>query len=102
MGWIGGSFGDPDFLLYNLLHTNGASNYGSFSNAEMDAALEEGRHSDDPAVRRAAYDRVQQLFRSEVPYIIGYHGSLYVIAGDEIGGLGNTVFFPSRFVGFTA
>lgn len=101
-GWIGGSFGDPDAITYNLLHTGGTSNYGGFSSAAMDAALEAGRIEDDPAARAEIYAEVQDLFRTEVPYLLASHGSIYVIAGDDVTGLGDSVFFPTRTAAFAA
>lgn len=101
-GWIGGSFGDPDAITYNLLHSAGRSNYGKFASAEMDALLEAGRVETDPAAREEIYAEVQQLFRTEVPFLVASHGSLYVIANEDVTGLGGTLAFPARTAAFTA
>ena len=51
----------PDrFDLYHSTAKNGGFNYGSFSDAEVDRLLEEGRATVDPAARRVIYDRLQK------------------------------------------
>lgn len=59
---------DVDTQVYSCLHSSypaaGAyyDNPGRYADQEMDAALDEGRTSLDPARRIAAYRRVQQLY----------------------------------------
>ena len=50
----------PDrFDLYHSTANVDGFNYGSFSDAEVDRLLEEGRATVDPAARRIVYDRLQ-------------------------------------------
>lgn len=58
---IGAStFSDPEPAFYSNWHSKSPANTG-FSSPEMDAALELGRTSLDPAVRKQAYDKAQQI-----------------------------------------
>jgi len=51
----------PDrFDLYHSTAKDGGFNYGSFSDAEVDRLLEEGRATVDPVARRAIYNRLQR------------------------------------------
>ncbi|WP_369138189.1 ABC transporter substrate-binding protein [Modestobacter versicolor] len=69
---------DPDTLLYAGLHSvytqDGVG--GPFDNPSdhvdpaVDAALDEGRRSDDPAVRTAAYRTVQRAFVAAPPAVV--------------------------------
>jgi peptide/nickel transport system substrate-binding protein len=58
---VGNPF-DPDLGLYQLLHT-GTSPSG-YSNPTVDAALETGRTSTDPAGRVTAYRKLQRAYLS--------------------------------------
>jgi peptide/nickel transport system substrate-binding protein len=60
---------DPD-VFYGTLHTGEATNYGKYNNPEMDKALENGRSALDLPSRYAAYKKVQELFRDEVPQVV--------------------------------
>ena len=102
IGAVGLSVGDPDLLTYNLFHTGGSTNYGQYSSAEMDAALEDGRHSNVDADRHAAYDTVQQIVRQDLPILFMWHGSLYHIGHPNLIGLEPTAFFPVRTIALTA
>ncbi len=98
LGFLGTSSGDPDFITYNLFHTGGSGNYGKYSNATVDAALETGRQSKDVAERKAAYTTVQQELRADLPVLISSHGQIYIIAKPEVKGLALSYFFPARTV----
>ena len=102
LGFVGGSIGDPDTIVYNLFHTGGAMNYGKYSNPEMDAALESGRRSNDDATRKADYATVQQIVREDLPVLLTSHGQIYIVASDRVGGLDPSFFFPSRTVSLAA
>lgn len=98
LGFVGGSLGDPDSVLYSIFHSTGSYNFGRYSNPVVDAALDEGRASNDDAVRKAAYATVQQAIREDLPVIITSHGQIYIVASPELGGLDPSFFFPSRTV----
>jgi peptide/nickel transport system substrate-binding protein len=69
--WDGGA--DPDDYGYGMYHTDGGRNRASFSNPEIDAALEAARETTDTEERKAAYATFQQLAAEEVPYLPLYH-----------------------------
>ncbi len=88
---------DADLMYYNQLHSTSSSNYGKYSNPEMDAALEQGRKSNDPAVRQEAYTTVQELIARDIPTIEWSKSPWGWITGDNVYGLitlPNTEFHP--------
>jgi peptide/nickel transport system substrate-binding protein len=62
---------DPDlFDVWNSSKTKpGELNFVGFANPEVDALIDQGRFSVDRKERKAAYDRVQEILRDEVPYV---------------------------------
>lgn len=58
----------PDrFDLYHSSANQGGFNYGSFSDAEVDRLLEEGRTTIDPDARHAIYNRLQRRIHELQP-----------------------------------
>jgi peptide/nickel transport system substrate-binding protein len=62
---------DPDlFDVFNSAKTKpGELNFISYANAEVDELIDQGRFTLDREVRKRAYDRVQEIFYEEVPYV---------------------------------
>jgi peptide/nickel transport system substrate-binding protein len=62
---------DPDlFDVFNSTKTNpGELNFISFANKEVDELIDQGRFNVEIEVRKAAYDRIQEIFYEEVPYV---------------------------------
>lgn len=80
----GGSPGDPDFDQYLLLKStlggDGFNNMARYDNKTVDRALDEGRRTNDPAKRRAAYDTVQRELVKNPGYTFLTHiDHLYVV-----------------------
>ncbi|MGW0033141.1 ABC transporter substrate-binding protein [Streptomyces sp. NPDC003314] len=80
----GGSPGDPDFDQYLLLKSSlggdGFNNMAWYDNRTVDKALEDGRRTDDPAKRHAAYDTVQRELVKNPGYTFLTHiDHLYVV-----------------------
>ncbi|MGW1199310.1 ABC transporter substrate-binding protein [Streptomyces sp. NPDC002536] len=80
----GGNPADPDFDLYNLLHSSlaldGFNNMAAYRNPDVDKALEEGRRSGDKDARKAAYDKVQRGLADDPGYTFLTHvDHLYVM-----------------------
>jgi peptide/nickel transport system substrate-binding protein len=67
----GNGIPDPD-TMYNDYHTDGASNWGKYSNAEVDELLEEARVTMDMGQRTELYKQVQQILVQELPRIWAY------------------------------
>ncbi|HRW10946.1 MAG TPA: ABC transporter substrate-binding protein [Caldilineaceae bacterium] len=63
--WAGASVEPHE--LYSSFHTNGSNNTGGYSNAEVDALLEEGAVTVDQDRRKEIYDRVQEIIMDELP-----------------------------------
>ncbi len=78
--WVMTPQGDPGAVLETLLKSDGGSNAGHYANAELDALLEKGRSSFDPAAREAIYDRIQQIIAAEAALIPVFHVSQLVVA----------------------
>ncbi|AZQ74549.1 ABC transporter substrate-binding protein [Streptomyces luteoverticillatus] len=86
----GGNPADPDFDLYNLLHSSlaldGFNNMAAYGDPAVDKALEEGRRGGDKAARKAAYDAVQRGLADNPGYVFLTHvDHLYVMNGGRKG-----------------
>ncbi|MEV7673702.1 ABC transporter substrate-binding protein [Streptomyces sp. NPDC088752] len=80
----GGSPGDPDFDQYLLLKSSlggdGFNNMAWYDNKTVDKALEDGRRTNDPARRHAAYDTVQrELVKNPAYTFLTHIDHLYVV-----------------------
>ncbi|MEJ3749626.1 ABC transporter substrate-binding protein [Actinomycetes bacterium KLBMP 9797] len=69
----GGTPYDPDYELYDMLHSSlagkGWSNPGRYRNPTVDGLLEQARSSNDEAERVSLYKRVQTTVAGDVPDI---------------------------------
>lgn len=70
IGWSGRT--DPDGNLYSFLKTGGGQNDGHYSNATVDQGLDTARSSLDQAARIAAYAKVMQQERQDLPILYLY------------------------------
>jgi peptide/nickel transport system substrate-binding protein len=68
LGWL--NIVDPDRLMFAQLSTGGPTNWGGYSNPEVDALLQEGRSTIDQAGRAAAYQKAAAILAEELPYYI--------------------------------
>lgn len=88
--WAGGALADPD-ILRRAFHSSQAPpigfNRGRFSNAEVDALLDEAATSLDPIRRQAAFAQVQRVLSREVPCISLWHKTNFAIAQRDLVGL---------------
>jgi peptide/nickel transport system substrate-binding protein len=62
---MGGS--DPDIPIHGIFLTGAGRNYMKYSNPEMDAAINGGRATADPAKRKPFYDTVQKVMMKDLP-----------------------------------
>jgi peptide/nickel transport system substrate-binding protein len=97
--WASPTGDEPDAVLYEYFHTGGARNYQKSSDPALDKALEAGRVSNDPAVRKQSYDDAQRLIRADTPVLMSSFGSIYVAGRSDLTGMKSIGFFPSRTVG---
>lgn len=62
---------DPD-TLYADYHTNGASNYGKYSNPQLDRLLEDARAAQDVTQRKNLYKQAEQILVRDLPRVWAY------------------------------
>jgi peptide/nickel transport system substrate-binding protein len=67
IGWSGRS--DPDGNMWQMLHTGGTFNYGRYSNADVDKALDDARTVAGVDQRRVFYAKVWDQERKDLPLI---------------------------------
>ena len=67
IGWSGRA--DPDGNMWQMLHTGGTFNYGHYSNADVDQALDDARTVAAVDQRRAFYAKVWDQQRKDLPLI---------------------------------
>jgi peptide/nickel transport system substrate-binding protein len=71
--------GDPDFIFSNYMASNGASAKGksfNYKNPEADALIASAARELDPAKRKAAYDRLQQIAMDDMPFVALFYDQL--------------------------
>ena len=59
--------------LYEDFHTNGSSNYSSYSNPELDALLEQVRETIDIEEAKPLYSDIQRIIIEEVPFFFAWY-----------------------------
>ena len=70
MGWGGGDVeSDPKQIWHSSSIGKGGSNYGSYSNPEVDKLIDEGRGELDQAKRNKIFKKVNTLIANDVPYV---------------------------------
>lgn len=80
---------DADYGLYPLLHTSNIGSSGNrtgYSNAEVDALLDEAREEGDEARRLELYEEIQEIVIEESPLVPLYHPNLLTGLSDEVEG----------------
>ncbi|MFC7658400.1 ABC transporter substrate-binding protein [Pseudonocardia benzenivorans] len=86
-GWVGGPVDGPFPGAFNLFHTGGSTNYGDYSNPQVDAALDTAVSTTDPAQQTKAYQQVQQLTNQDLAVAYYSRGYLSTIAKPEVKGM---------------
>ncbi|MCX7619570.1 MAG: ABC transporter substrate-binding protein [Acidimicrobiales bacterium] len=84
---------DPD-EDYMFLHSSSYNPGGAVTlllsrlrDSQLDAALDEGRASNDPATRKRAYAKVQERLNATLPFIWLYHSQAILITSEQINGI---------------
>jgi oligopeptide transport system substrate-binding protein len=86
-------------ILRLLLGSDQQNNFGRWSSAAFDAALEEGSAATDPAVAGAAFDRAERIVRDEAPVVPLSYGTSYWLAREGLLGAGENGLGFVRFAG---
>ena len=68
LGWL--NIVDPDRLMFAQFTTGGPTNWGGYSNPEVDTLLQEGRSTLDQAERATAYQAAATILAEELPYYV--------------------------------
>jgi peptide/nickel transport system substrate-binding protein len=84
--WVTTPQGDPGGVLEGLLKSDGGSNSGKYSNAELDALLVQGRETFEHEARRDIYNKVQELVAAEAALIPVFHVSQVNVAREGLSG----------------
>ncbi len=89
---------DPDFY-YTIFHSKSLApngqNRGYYVNPRVDQLIEQGRSTFDRAKRKEAYDEVQKILATELPYISLYHRDNVAIMRSNVDGF---EMYPSGFL----
>jgi peptide/nickel transport system substrate-binding protein len=82
VGWSGRI--DPDGNTYAWWHTGGSFNDSLYSNAQVDAWLDDARTTTDQAKRKADYDNAQKQIVQDAPYVFTFFGVSAQISNTKI------------------
>ena len=85
--WSVAPSGDPAYFPGAVLHSEGHSNIGGYSNPELDALLAEGTQTFDLEARQEIYARVQQIIAEDAPLIPVFHANQVTVAREGLEGL---------------
>jgi peptide/nickel transport system substrate-binding protein len=86
-GWVGGPTDVPYPGVLNLMHTGGNTNYGSYSNPEVDTLLDRAAATTDEAERTRLYERVGLLTNQDIAVAYYSRGYLSAVAKPEVKGI---------------
>jgi peptide/nickel transport system substrate-binding protein len=84
VGWSGRT--DPDGNIHTFLTCEGGQNDSKYCNADVDAALNAARTSNDLATRKASYDAANKILSDDLPIVYLYHPTwLWALRSDVTG-----------------
>lgn len=74
MSWGGGDVeGDPKQIFHSTSSAKGGSNFGSYSNPEVDKLIDQGRGELDPAKRSELFKKAYTLIADDAPYVFMFN-----------------------------
>ncbi len=79
--------GDPQYFADIAFKTGGSSNYGGYSNAEVDALIEELDVEFDSERRVELAKEIQSVITEDAGYIVVGHSNYYYVMGSNVKGL---------------
>jgi ABC-type transport system substrate-binding protein len=98
LSWVADYPGRNDFLGV-LLGSGASNNYGNWTSAEFDAAIEDAGAAADEATVSAAYDRAEDIVQRDVPVIPMSYGSGWALSRDGLLGAGENGLGGVRLAG---
>ena len=99
-GWNGDN-GDPDNFVGNLLSCAavGGSNYGQWCNPEFDGLITKARQTTNVAERTKLYEKAQEVFKREAPWVPMAHSVVYQPVLKNVEGYKMSPFASVQFYG---
>ena len=79
--------GDPLYFANIAFKTDGSSNYGHYSNAGVDAVIEQMNREFDADKRVELAKEVQRLILEDAGYIVVGHSKYIYVMGSSVKGL---------------
>lgn len=76
-----------DLNIYAFVRSKAPLNYGGYSDAQVDAWLDEARTMNDPAGRKAVYARVADRILDDRPLLYLLHRSWFIAHTARLEGL---------------
>jgi dipeptide transport system substrate-binding protein len=87
-GWAGDN-GDPDNFLTPNLSCDAAKsgeNAARWCNADFDALLRQARETTEPAARAALYEKAQEIFHAQTPWLSLAYPKLFTVLRSNVEG----------------
>ena len=72
LGSWGNSTLDPVGIIFPKFSSGGRGNYSGYSNPEIDSLLKRAEGTSDLNLRKAIYNRIQEIIYADAPMIFGY------------------------------
>jgi ABC-type transport system substrate-binding protein len=83
---------DPDRQVYSTFHSGSEANFTRTNDPALDDALERGRVTLDPALRKEAYCDFAREFNKYIPALLTAHNTYYAIANRKLRGFHHLTF----------
>jgi peptide/nickel transport system substrate-binding protein len=80
------SFVDPNSLIFRNFKTGESSNFTQYSDADMDAMIEDGIATTDQAARTEIYQQIAEKLMTDLPWVCLYIGQQYEAMKDYVMG----------------
>jgi peptide/nickel transport system substrate-binding protein len=77
---------DPDQNVYSFMATDAPSNYGKYSNPQVDKLLQAAREAKTNEERKKIYSQVSAIFLEEVPQVFTGHVSVVDVWTNKVQG----------------
>lgn len=103
MGWTGDN-GDPDNFLGTLLScaaVSGGSNVARWCDKDFDKLVTEARQAPEQAKRTKLYEKAQEIFKRETPWVTLAHAKAFRALDKRVKGYAISPFGTDQFYGVT-
>ncbi len=77
---------DPDDYFFRTFRTGGSTNVFKYSDGALDGLLDSARTMQDPAARKAAYDKAQAILACDGPIMHIAYGQLFTATRANVSG----------------